>query len=162
MSISRERVLTPVLLIIAMTTHITLNAVVQVNAMLSCSSTEECEQSLKIGSKCVNGFCSNPFVEGCFKSELGSRTDEELEDMAPEILRALDGRVCNSDDIKYGLEEGEPTPCLVNEFDYFEIRIHNGNWESSIFVSWIMQIMSMEFKHFISTLLYIKRLKIAH
>ena len=127
-----------------MTTHITLNAVVQVNAMLSCSSTEECEQSLKIGSKCVNGFCSNPFVEGCFKSELGSRTDEELEDMAPEILRALDGRVCNSDDIKYGLEEGEPTPCLVNEFDYFEIRIHNGNWESSIFVAWIMQIMSME------------------
>ena len=71
---------------------------------------------------------------------LGSKTKDELDAMNFNHLildRALEGRVCNSDDAS---EEN----CSANEFEYFEIRIHNANWESSIFLSWIMQIMLME------------------
>jgi hypothetical protein len=121
-------------------TAITTNTIVPVDAKLSCLSTEECEESFQIGSKCVDGFCSNPFVEGCLKTVLGSRGEEELAEMnlAPEVMGALNGRVCNSDD------QDESLICLVNQFNYFEIRVHNANWESSIFVAWIMQIMLME------------------
>ena len=122
-------------------TAITTNTIVPVDAKLSCSSSEECQESFQqIGSKCVDGFCSNPFVEGCLKTMLGSRGEEELAEMnlAPEVMQALNGRVCNSDD------EDESSFCLDNQFDYFEIRVHNANWESSIFVAWVMQIMLME------------------
>ena len=60
-----------------------------------------------------------------------------LNSLPPQVLN---GRVCNSDDDD-SLEE---TDCLENEFGYFEIRVHNSNWESSIFVAWIMQIILME------------------
>lgn len=119
---------------------LTLATITTVNAKLACVSTVECELQLQVGSKCVDGFCSNPFVEGCLKTMLGSLTEKELEErnLVPEVLGALDGRVCNSDDPEN--EDG----CITNEFDYFEIRIHNANWEASIFVAWIMQIVMME------------------
>lgn len=80
---------------------------------------------------------------------LGSKDQEDLEDIKfpSEFLGALNGRVCNSDDLKNtSPEESEDDLafCISNEFDYFEIRIHNSNWESSIFLAWIMQIMLME------------------
>ncbi|KAL3915961.1 MAG: hypothetical protein SGILL_005398 [Bacillariaceae sp.] len=52
-------------------------------------------------------------------------------------------RICNSDD---DISSGNCIPQDTGSFDfaYPEIRIHNGNWESSIFLSWIMQIMLME------------------
>ncbi len=131
-----------------------------VESKLACSRSEYCAEQLRPGSKCVDGYCSNPFVEGCFKTMLGSKSEEELDKlrstMAPEVMEALNGRVCNSDDFRAEAEgeegDGETetpttptTPnCLENAFDYFEIRIHNANWESVIFLSWINQIMLME------------------
>jgi hypothetical protein len=115
----------------------TTKVVVPVDAKLACLSTADCEDRLRVGSECVGGFCSNPFVEGCLKTMVGSENDDE--DKLPELAKGgLDGRVCNSDD------EAGLTFCLDNEFDYFEIRVHNSNWESSIFLAWIMQIMLME------------------
>ncbi len=46
-------------------------------------------------------------------------------------------RVCNSDDTKSKY-------CRIQPFNYSEIRIHNANWESSIFMAWINQIILME------------------
>jgi hypothetical protein len=47
-------------------------------------------------------------------------------------------RICNSDDTT-------DEHCLVvTDFEYPEIRIHNGNWESSIFFAWVLQIVLME------------------
>lgn len=131
------------LFLLILAVAITSNSIVPVDAKLVCSSTKECEDQLRIGSECVDGFCSNPFVEGCFKTMLGSLSEEELAErnLASEVLGALDGRVCNSDDEE---EDGSSPVCLPNEFDYFEIRVHNANWESSIFLAWIMQIMLME------------------
>jgi len=132
-----------------------------VESKLACSRSEFCEEQLRPGSKCVDGFCSNPFVEGCFKTLLGDKPLEELQEKyAPAILDAMNGRVCNSDDLKqkalmvnniddkedeiYVNGNNDAPFCLDNEFDYFEIRIHNSNWESPIFLAWIMQIMLME------------------
>jgi hypothetical protein len=98
------------------------------HAALPCSSDDECSTRLRDGSFCVDGLCSNPFVEGCLKTV--------RDDGDHSILRA-----CNSDDKKVG-----NTECIDydNSFGYPEIRIHNGDWESSIFFAWIMQIVLME------------------
>jgi ABC-type proline/glycine betaine transport system substrate-binding protein len=100
-------------------------------AALPCSSDDECSSLLRDGSFCVDGFCSNPFVQGCLKTV--------RDDADPSILRA-----CNSDDKKAG-----NTECIDfnDSFGYAEIRIHNGDWESSIFFAWIMQIVLMEVLH---------------
>lgn len=144
-------------LLLTIATIVSNKIALVVDAKLSCSSTQECEKGLQVGSKCVDGFCSNPFQEGCLKTMLGSLGEAELaeKNLAPEVLGALNGRVCNSDDgtktdardvvDKNENDDGKSSSfCIANEFDYFEIRIHNANWESSIFVSWIMQIMLME------------------
>lgn len=46
-------------------------------------------------------------------------------------------RVCNSDD-------SSGHDCRSPEIKYPEIRIHNANWESSVFMAWINQIILME------------------
>ena len=121
----------------------TTNSILPVNAEVFCSSTVECERSFRVGSKCVDGVCTNPFVDGCLRTMFGSLDDDELagRKFAPEVIEAINGRVCNSDDKRSAIDRGE---CLENEFEYFEIRVHNSDWESSIFVAWIMQIMLME------------------
>jgi len=133
----------------------TISPFALVDAATDCSDTAECERLLRVGSECVDGTCTNPFVAGCFKTILGGDGDDESEattndgTVVAETLRkhvangilppqALQGRVCNSDDA-YDSEN-----CLENDFGYFEIRIHNQNWEAAIFVSWIMQIVLSE------------------
>jgi hypothetical protein len=92
---------------------------------ISCTSTEECEESLRKGSRCVEGYCSNPFVQGCLKT------------LHVDYMQTT--RTCNSDD------PADSSDCIPNtDFEYPEIRIHNGDWESSIFNAWILQILLME------------------
>ena len=114
------------------------------NAKLACLTTEECQESLRIGSECVDGFCSNPFERGCLKTMIESRGKDEIERIknltdSKVFENLMSGRVCNSDDFARN-----STSCLENVLDYFEIRIHGANWESSIFVAWVMQIVLME------------------
>ena len=87
-------------------------SLVSVDSKLACSSSQFCEEKLRKGSECVDGFCSNPFVEGCFKTMLGDKDQEDLEDMQfpMEILTALNGRVCNSDDLKNKGNNSEADP----------------------------------------------------
>mmetsp|Transcript_10760 Transcript_10760/g.15838 ORF Transcript_10760/g.15838 Transcript_10760/m.15838 type:complete len:1306 (-) Transcript_10760:473-4390(-) len=68
----------------------------------------------------------NRFQYGCLPPKLDADTDQSRK-----------RRVCNSDD--------ETTEyCEVSKFAYPELRIHNGNWESSIVYAWITQIVLME------------------
>ena len=95
-----------------------------------CSTDEECAQRYNTTislSKCQpeTRTCSNPFKQGCLRAKIGDTWTKK--------------RVCNSDD-KQGSED-----CRIPKFGvYPELRIHNGNWESSIFMAWITEILLME------------------
>lgn len=50
-------------------------------------------------------------------------------------------RACNSDDD----DDTDQKFCTIPQFDHYpEIRIHNGNWESPMFMAWVLQIVLME------------------
>lgn len=132
-----------------------------VNAEVSCASNEECEKVYNgfvgrtrdgwektVLSMCLpTGTCSNPFHGGCLR--LLGTTDEQRRRFRP----------CNSDDAylreNQHLWNNTSTPNATNEtlhncelhpneFSFPEFRIHNANWESSIFLSWVYQIMLSE------------------
>jgi len=89
------------------------------------------------------GANSNPFAAGCLRSKLGAEWRV---------------RVCNSDDIHNNNKKSNSNStssqshCSVPEFDYPEIRIAPGNWESSIFQAYITQIVLSEILGVPSTL----------
>lgn len=104
------------------------------NAAISCKSNEECQQKLqRPESFCKkDGFCSNPFVKGCLATLMKNHSDSNGSE------GDIPTRICNTDDVT-------DEHCLrYADFDYPEIRIHNGNWESSIFYAWVLQIVLME------------------
>jgi 7 transmembrane sweet-taste receptor of 3 GCPR len=107
-----------------------------VNAQWSnreCSWDAQCEELYNPGSKCLeDGICANPYISGCLKNYVQDTTEER--DSHPAAPRK---RTCNSND--NSTENCEPSP-----FNYHEVRIHNGNWESPIFYSWIIQILLSE------------------
>ena len=83
---------------------------------------------------------SNPFAAGCLRAKLG-----------PEWRV----RVCSSDDIHNNRKSNSTSSqshCSVPEFNYPEIRIAPGNWESSIFQAYITQIVLSEILGVPSTL----------
>ena len=102
---------------------------------LSCAETTVfgspelyCKQMLGPTSTCLKDskVCSNPYASGCLRSKLGD---------------AYNKRVCNSDDDPEASTRGD---CLESRFNYTEIRVHNSNWESSMFLAWIYQILLSE------------------
>jgi hypothetical protein len=99
------------------------------NAVVPCSSTSECENTLQAGSECVGGFCNNPFLKGgC------------LQKMKPGWTKT---RVCNSEDPPDAAEKGY---CHLpdSRFDYGEIRISPQNWMSVSVETWVLQILLSE------------------
>lgn len=87
-----------------------------VNARLECQSSVYCERTIREGSMCVEGFCSNPYQTGCLQTQLKDFDQQ---------------RVCNSEDPENAAEKGL---CRVPEdTDYAEIRIMSQNWESPFF-----------------------------
>ncbi len=97
-----------------------------------CDWDIQCEELYRAGSKCLaDGQCSNPFSSGClfhFHTQLTKWDDSQIPQR----------RVCNSDDANQDF-------CDVFPLNYSEVRVHNGDWESSIFYSWIIQIFLGEF-----------------
>jgi hypothetical protein len=126
------------------------------NAALSCSSNSYCQESLKrTESVCLpSGFCSNPFQQGCLKtlrkdlpSHWSCKSNPFEQDGCLKTLRKdfPSQRICNSDDLKESADGTDSSSyCIVSEWKYPELRIHHSDWESSIFLSWIYQIMLME------------------
>ena len=117
-------------------------------AAISCSDTPECESKLRPGSTCTNGFCTNPLIHGCLHHELqyGSYLDTDMEKTKKaELLKSLvqDVRICNSDDAPHLLDNGV---CKMKDaiFNYTELRIAPNDWESPIFITWVIQIILSE------------------
>mmetsp|Transcript_14818 Transcript_14818/g.26505 ORF Transcript_14818/g.26505 Transcript_14818/m.26505 type:complete len:390 (+) Transcript_14818:151-1320(+) len=125
------------------------------NAVVTCNSTHNpCEDLLREGSECVNGFCTNPFEGGCLKSFLKDQSYAEKyptyaekdssekyasDDIRRRILSPERKRVCNSED------QASSPFCEPNDPDGFtEIRIISQNWESAIATTWIWQIILSE------------------
>eukprot|EP00536_Pseudo-nitzschia_multiseries_P017626 jgi/Psemu1/293132/fgenesh1_pg.1686_\ len=114
-----------------------------------CNSTAECESKFHPGSICqftqaekdennkTTGLCTNPFVGGCLRTILGAEASKVIP-WSDEKFRA-----CNSEDPKY-ITDGDTTYCTPSEFDYMEVRISAGGWESTIITMWIMQIFLSE------------------
>ena len=91
-----------------------------VSGGVACKTDVDCQkQTLLSTSTCVNRFCVNPFVSGC--------------------LDLPQKRVCSS------LDQGNTqADCTPNEFDFPEIRLFPGNWESAMFTTWVAQIYLSE------------------
>lgn len=107
------------------------------HAAIACHGNHSlCEERLRPGSYCDDdsGHCTNPFAGGCLRSVLGE--EKALRYTAQRY------RACNSDDNADGSSE-----CSSHDDNYLlypEIRISNGNWESSMFLAWIFQILLSE------------------
>ena len=90
-------------------------------AKVACSSTNHCETTLRPGSKCVNGYCDNPYQYGCLINRRPGYEEHLL-------------RVCNSEDPPGSSEQRLcRDPRFPSGTDYPEIRIMSQNWESPFF-----------------------------
>lgn len=100
-------------------------------AEVACETDDICIEKLRLGSQCVGGYCTNPFVSGCLRQHLG-------EEKYPNV------RVCNSDDPSHFEEEGLCSNEPLHYLDYMEIRIAPADWDSAIFLAWLHQIILTE------------------
>ena len=97
-------------------------------SVIPCSEDAECEALLRTGSVCnQNKVCTNPFANGgCLYNRLENWTKV---------------RVCNSQDPSDAAEKGY---CRLSPLGYAEVRIGIQNWESAIFVTYLLQILLSE------------------
>lgn len=98
-------------------------------AKVACQANVECENKLRRGSECIDGFCSNPFFTGgC------------LEKMKNDWKKI---RACHSEDPSDAVERGV---CVIPDsgFDYTELRISPQDWVSGAVETWILQILMSE------------------
>jgi len=115
------------LLVVVLLQGLVITTVVEAAAQ-QCNTTSDCDFLFqKKGLVCdSDGLCSNPFVGGCLRQKLG-------ETAVPTK------RACNSHD-----NNTNNNDCETSEFDYMEIRIAPGNWESAMIYGWIIQIFLSE------------------
>ena len=96
-------------------------------ARVACFSIFDCEKTVGKASECVAGFCTNPYhVGGCLSNRLENHHRV---------------RTCSSDDPTSSAEKGY---CRPSTLGYSEVRVSSQNWESAVFVSWILQILLTE------------------
>ena len=94
---------------------------VVVNGKVECDTTQYCESTLRVGSKCIDGYCDNPYQYGCLINRRPGYEQHKL-------------RVCNSDDPPDASSLGIcRTPSSPSGMEYPEIRIMSQNWESPFF-----------------------------
>ena len=98
-----------------------------------CQDSLDCDRLVGWGSTCTRGICSNPFAQGCFHRILAQQQQEGSE--------IYPMRVCNSQDPPDAVERGL---CRSPDINYPEVRLFANNWESSIFGTWVLQILLSE------------------
>ncbi|CAB9529643.1 expressed unknown protein (Partial), partial [Seminavis robusta] len=92
-----------------------------------CEKDSDCHAMQAPESVCgSDGFCSNAFASGCLYQRMPGWTKK---------------RVCNSEDPPDAAAQGI---CETPQFDYQEVRIMAGNWESITLNAWLMQILLSE------------------
>lgn len=82
---------------------------------------------------------SNPFRHGCLKQKGKDKDLKKSIFLGEEDDASRTSRVCNSND------QNSEEYCSNSNFSYPELRIHNGDFYSSFLLSWIYQIVLMEF-----------------
>lgn len=90
-------------------------------AAVTCNSTHNpCEELIYKGSKCKDGFCTNPFQSGCLNSiiESSDSRSSEIEEVLRRYLLSSP-RTCNSDDSPDAAERG----ICKERSEYTEVRL---------------------------------------
>jgi hypothetical protein len=101
------------------------------SAKVACETDDICIAKLRLGSTCVDGYCTNPFASGCLRRHFG-------EERFPNL------RVCNSDDPPHFEEEGICSNEPLRYLNYTEIRVAPADWDSAILLAWLYQILLSE------------------
>ena len=125
-----------------------------VQPYVACTTTEECQKKLITPgvSICDNGYCTNPFQQGCLKAmgeKYGKKNLTRVKNVFDEI------RICNSDDIILNEDGAEEYPQDENYvscrkpywkkfFEWDEIRIANSDWGTAVLFSYLFQIILTE------------------
>ena len=113
---------------------------------VSCTTDKDCGESqglIQGVSVCENGTCTNPFEQGCLKvmNEKYGKKDIPF----PGVFENI--RICNSDDEDMTPEDDKKScrkPTLADYFLYDEVRVAPSNWESSVVMAWIYQVLLTE------------------
>ena len=119
---------------------------VVVQAIVPCRDDWTCVKTLRDGSVCRDGACTNPFADGC------------LRQLRPDLPHYSMLRTCNSDDDSDDNGNSDNSllstnndnnnnnkKCRPSTLNYPEIRIHAQNWDSAMLSAWVMQILLSEF-----------------
>ena len=114
-------------------------------ALVTCTSSPQCESVLRQGSECVNGFCTNPFYyQGCLRT------------FFPNLEKI---RVCSSNDPPEAADKGY---CKTSPWDYVEMRVLAQNWETSFFETWILQIILSKSRRVFIRAMPFRVMKLSH
>ena len=116
-----------------------------------CDTTSDCQRILPTPgvTVCENGQCTNPFQQGCLKARGETHGKKNI----TRFKHLFDNmRVCNSDDEFSGDFSKCRIPDWAKYVDYDEIRIGNGNHGTSVYLSWIFQIILTEILEVPSTI----------
>ena len=109
-----------------------------------CSTNNDCSDSqglIQGVSVCENGKCTNPFEQGC----LNVMSEKYGKKNIPFPSAFETTRICNSDDDATPEDDKNCRKAtLADYFLYDEVRVAPGNWESSIILGWITQILLTE------------------
>mmetsp|Transcript_14474 Transcript_14474/g.33495 ORF Transcript_14474/g.33495 Transcript_14474/m.33495 type:complete len:884 (+) Transcript_14474:194-2845(+) len=130
------------------------------SAGVKCNSTDYCSERFGNSSMCLlvledgevdgqevnetdatTGVCSNPFVGGCLRTMLTKEEFNQVFPPKPDGSHETPRRECNSNDKPFVESKNY---CGKSDLDYTEIIIAPGDWESSVILSWIMQIFLSE------------------
>ncbi|CAB9496241.1 Metabotropic glutamate receptor-like protein [Seminavis robusta] len=125
----------------------------------SSTGSDFCGSLLYPGSKCVNGFCSNPFEQGCLYTLLNSPEQvlnayglKSQSNQFSALLKKIRSqkRICNSQDPPDAEKNGvcanytnHPNYSFLVDA-YTEVRIHGQNWASSVANAWMLQMILSE------------------
>ena len=134
-------------------------------SFIRCNITEDCIATLvEPGTSiCENGFCTNPFELGCLKVMSEKYKTKNLTWIKNIEFDKI--RICNSDDEgRNSTSSDSRLPCRKADwaeyFDMGEVRIGSSISLSSLYLSWIMQIVLTEIlevpttlEHFVEDLL---------
>ena len=125
-----------------------LSSILSAESAISCQTTADCHNSQRTSgsSICKAGFCTNPFHGGCLEAMSNQQHANGAATLPSHSLHTQ-RRVCNSNDGPLGNGLRKNIRCREPSFQYEEVRIAPGDWESAVLISWIYQIVLSEVLH---------------
>jgi len=144
---SRPKALGPKIALVLL--GLLLSSILSAESAISCQTTADCHNAQRSSgsSICKDGFCTNPFHGGCLEVMMNQQHANGA-DTLPFLQHShTQLRVCNSNDDPLGNRLSKNKLCREPSFQYEEVRIAPGDWESAVLISWIYQIILSEVLH---------------